>query len=109
MPISLAERALACDSDDVPSCDSEHRPWEPPVNKLRFVALVGLFVVAPVLVLAFAPAPDADSRSVEYKTWNGYAESRESGLKGEISVLAFTDRTAFQRTFDPVLTGRGLP
>jgi len=63
----------------------------------------------PLFVLAFAPAPDAGSRTVEYKSWRGYAESRESGLKGDASFVALTSKADFFRTFDPVLTPRGAP
>jgi hypothetical protein len=66
-------------------------------------------VTAPVLVFAFAPAPDSGSRTVEHKTYNGYAESRDSGLKGDASFLALTSKAEFSRVFDPVLTPRGVP
>jgi hypothetical protein len=79
------------------------------VKTFLFVVVAALVVSAPVLVLAFAPAPDAGSRSVEYKTYNGYAESRNSGLKGDASYLAITSRTEFVRLLDPVLTPRGAP
>jgi hypothetical protein len=64
---------------------------------------------APLLVLAFAPAPDAGSRPVDHKTWKGYAESRDSGLKGGASYVALTSKADFSRVFDPVLTPRGAP
>ncbi|HKI32831.1 MAG TPA: hypothetical protein VKA46_13350 [Gemmataceae bacterium] len=79
------------------------------MKTLLWVAVAALVVAAPVLVLAFAPAPDAGSRSVEYKTYNGYAESRDSGLKGDASFLAIPSRTEFTRVLTPVLTPRGTP
>jgi hypothetical protein len=79
------------------------------MRKLLIVAAVALLVAAPLLVLAFAPAPDAGSRPVEHKTWNGYAESRDSGLKGEASFLTFAAKAEFARVFEPVLTPRGVP
>jgi hypothetical protein len=79
------------------------------VKTLLSAAVAACLVALPVLVLAFAPAPDAGGKPVEYKTYNGYAESRDSGLKGGDSFLALTARNEFARTFDPVVTPRGLP
>jgi len=78
------------------------------MRKLLFVA-VAAAVFSPLVVLAFAPAPDADSKPVDYQTWNGYAERDESGLKGSDSLLVFTQRSDFYRVFEPVLTPRGMP
>jgi hypothetical protein len=78
--------------------------------KKALVAVAAAAVAAaPVLVLAFAPAPDAGSHPVEYKTCNGYAESRDAGLKGDFSFLALTSKTEFSRIFAPVITPRGAP
>jgi hypothetical protein len=78
--------------------------------KRSLVAGVVLVAVGtPLLVLAFAPAPDAGSRPVEYKSWKGYAESRDSGLKGDASYVALASKADFSRVFDPVLTPRGAP
>jgi len=79
------------------------------VKTLLFAALVVLVIAAPILVFAFAPAPDAGSRPVEFKTVSGYAESPDSGLKGDYSCLALTAKSEFDRIFNPVLTPRGLP
>src|SRR5690348_7228834 len=79
------------------------------VKKRLFVAVLIVAVAVPLAVLAFAPAPDADAKSLDYKTYNGYAEARDSGLKGEASFLTFTDRAALLKTFSPVLTPRGKP
>lgn len=79
------------------------------MKKLLPGALAAVLISAPVLVLAFAPAPDAGRKPVEHKTWNGYAESRDSGLKGDASFLALTAKSEFSRVFDPVLTPRGRP
>jgi hypothetical protein len=87
----------------------QHLAREVPVKKLLFAAVAVCVVVAPILVLAYAPAPDAGSRTVEHKTYNGYAESRDSGQKGDASFLAITSKTEFSRIFDPVLTPRGAP
>jgi hypothetical protein len=79
------------------------------VKKFLYAAFAAAVVAAPVLVLAFAPAPDAGSRPVEYKACNGYAESRDSGLKGDASFLAVTSNNEFSRAFSPVITPRGAP
>ncbi len=79
------------------------------MKKLLLAAVAAALVAAPVLVLAFAPAPDAGSHSIEYKVCNGYAESRDSALKGDASFLALTSKTEFSRIFGPVLTPRGAP
>ena len=78
-------------------------------EKVLFAAVAAALVAAPVLVLAFAPAPDAGSHPVEYKACNGYAESRDSALKGDASFLALTSKTEFSRIFAPVITPRGAP
>jgi hypothetical protein len=79
------------------------------MKMLLLVVVAAAVVAAPVLVLAFAPAPDAGSRTVEYKTLAGYAESRDSGMKGDASFVALTSKTEFSRVFDPVFTPRGVP
>jgi hypothetical protein len=79
------------------------------VKKVLIAAAAVAVVAAPVLVLAFAPAPDAGSHPVEYKMCNGYAESRDAGLKGDFSFLALTSKTEFSRIFAPVITPRGAP
>jgi hypothetical protein len=79
------------------------------VRKVLFAAVAVVVVAAPVLVLAFAPAPDAGSHPVEFKLCNGYAESRDAGLKGDFSFLALTSKTEFSRLFAPVITPRGAP
>ena len=61
--------------------------------------------LAPALALvvglaALVPAADQPKGSeVKYQIHNGYFESNKSGLKGEASYLAFTDKAAFDRTF----------
>jgi hypothetical protein len=52
-----------------------------------------------VLIAAFAPAPDADAKKIEYTVHANYFEARESGLRGSASYLAFTERESFDRTF----------
>ena len=79
------------------------------VKTLLFAGLGIVVLAAPLLVFAFAPAPDAGSKPVEYRTVNGYAESPDSALKGDCSCLAFTAKSEFDRVFSPVLTPRGLP
>jgi hypothetical protein len=79
------------------------------VKQYLFLAAAAAIIAVPVLVLAFAPAPDAGSRPVEYKACNGYAESRDSALKGDASFLAVTSMAEFSRLFAPVLTPRGAP
>ena len=79
------------------------------MKKLLLAAALIFVVTAPILVFAFAPAPDAGSKPVEFKTLNGYAESPDSGLKGDYSCLALTAKSEFDRVFNPVLTPRGLP
>jgi hypothetical protein len=79
------------------------------MKKSVLVGAATLAAATPLLVLAFAPAPDAASRAVEYKTWKGYAEARDSGLKGDASFVALTSKTEFFRVFSPVLTPRGAP
>jgi hypothetical protein len=79
------------------------------MKKALVAAAAVAVVAAPVLVLAFAPAPDAGSHPVEHKLCNGYAESRDTGLKGDFSFLALTSKTEFSRIFAPVLTPRGAP
>jgi hypothetical protein len=79
------------------------------MKKGLYAAVAAVLVAAPVLVLAFAPAPDAGSHPVEHKAVNGYAESRDSGLKGDASFLAVTSKAEFSRIFDPVITPRGAP
>jgi hypothetical protein len=65
----------------------------------------GLFVAAGAVLLALhaaaAPAADAGGKGskVEYKVYSGYFESNKSGLKGDASYLAFTDRAAFKKAF----------
>ncbi len=51
------------------------------------------------LIAAFAPAPDADVKKVEYKVHANYFENRENGLHGSTSYLAITERESFDRTF----------
>jgi hypothetical protein len=79
------------------------------VRKVLFAAVAAGIIAAPILVFAFAPAPDAGSRTVEHKTYAGYAESRDSGQKGDASFLVIPSKTEFTRIFDPVLTPRGAP
>jgi hypothetical protein len=79
------------------------------MKKSLVVGVMALAAGMPLIVLAFAPAPDAGSRSVDYKSWKGYAEAREAGLKGDASFLALTSHADFTRIFAPVLTPRGAP
>ncbi len=79
------------------------------MKKVLFATVAAAVVAAPILVLAFAPAPDAGSHPVEYKACHGYAESHDSALQGDASFLALTSKTEFARIFDPVLTPRGAP
>lgn len=79
------------------------------MKTLLFAAVAAVLVTVPVLVLAFAPAPDAGSRPVEHKSYDGYGVSRDAGLKGDNSFLALTAKAEFDRIFYPVLTRRGLP
>jgi hypothetical protein len=51
------------------------------------------------LIAAFAPAPDADAKKVEYTVHANYFEAHESGLRGPASYLTFTERESFDRTF----------
>ncbi len=51
------------------------------------------------LIAAFAPAPDADAKKVEYTLHANYFEARESGLRGSASYLVFSEREAFDRIF----------
>jgi len=73
------------------------------------VVIAACVIAVPVLVLAFAPAPDAGGKSIDFKPYNGYAESRESGLRGSDSFLALTTWAEFTHCFDPVVTPRGAP
>jgi hypothetical protein len=79
------------------------------MKHLVVAAVLAALVAAPMVVFALAPAPDAGSRAIAHKTYNGYAESRDSGLKGDASFLAITSQSEFSRFFDPVLTPRGAP
>lgn len=79
------------------------------MKAILFLAAASAVIAVPVLVLAFAPAPDAGSHPVEHKTYNGYAEARDAGLKGDASFLAVTSMAEFSRLFTPVLTPRGAP
>lgn len=65
-----------------------------------------LFATIAVLSLslqaAAAPAPDNDTpkgKEVEFDVHNGQFERNDSGLKGDASYLAFTDRAAFDKIF----------
>jgi hypothetical protein len=51
------------------------------------------------LIAAFAPAPDADAKKVEYTLHANYFENADSGLRGSASYLSFTERASFDRTF----------
>jgi hypothetical protein len=51
------------------------------------------------LIAAFAPAPDADAKKVEYTVHANYFENADSGLRGSASYLSFTERASFDRTF----------
>lgn len=79
------------------------------MKRALIAAVVIALVAAPVLVLAFAPAPDAGSRTIDHKVIDGYGVSRDANLKGDACFLAVTSKEEFDRVFYPVLTPRGLP
>jgi hypothetical protein len=76
------------------------------MKKLTVVLVAACFPFA--LFAAFAPAPDVGARKVEHTVHPGYFESSASGLKGEASYLAVTERGEFDRLFG-VGFDRGRP
>ncbi len=64
-----------------------------------------LMTMAAVLVLsATGDAEEAKMAKVDFDVHNGHFESNKSGLKGEASYLAFTDRAAFDAVFGVAFT-----
>jgi hypothetical protein len=76
------------------------------VKKLLLIAVLSVLAGGPILVFALAPGPDAGSRPVEHKAYNGYAEARDSGLQGDASFLAITSQPEFSQIFG---AARGAP
>jgi hypothetical protein len=71
-----------------------------------YTRLVLLVTAACLLFLCLRlPAADADKKEKEtkadYKVYDGYFESNQSGLKGKSSFLVFTDKKAFDKVFRP--------
>ena len=68
----------------------------------------------PVMFLLLLANParaveDAKGEKIEYATYPAYFEKNNSGLKGEVSYLAFTDKDAFGKVFalrPPLMGGK---
>lgn len=67
-------------------------------------------LAAPCLLLGFsARADDAKGEKVEYATYPEYFEKNKSGLKGDQSFIAFTNKEAFEKVFalrPPLMGGK---
>jgi hypothetical protein len=51
------------------------------------------------ILAASARADEAKGEKIEHAVYDGYFEKNNSGLKGDTSLLAFTDQEGFDKVF----------